>query len=78
MSSPRFRSVFGHDHSLSRDPDLTIDTLQHITYLEWLPIVLGKTTMTQHTILPVTVGYSDRQEQDMDSVFSVSCDHAIL
>ena len=78
MSSPRFRSVFCHDHSLSCDPDLTIDTLQHITYLEWLPIVLGKTTMTQHTILPVTVGYSDRQEQDMDSVFSVSCDHAIL
>ena len=74
MSSPRFRSVFCHDHSLSRDPDLTIDTLQHITYLEWLPIVLGKTAMTQHTILPVTVGYSDRQ--DMDIVFSVSCDHA--
>ena len=48
--------------------------MQHITYLEWLPIVLGKTTMTQHTILPVTVGYSDRQ--DMDSVFSASryCD----
>ena len=74
MSSPRFRSVFGHDHSLSCDHDLTIDTLQHITYLEWLPIVLGKTTMTQHTILPVTVGYSDRQ--DMDSVISASryCD----
>ena len=45
-------------------------TLQHITYLEWLPIVLGKTAMTQHTILPVTVGYSDRQ--DMDNVFSLS------
>ena len=39
-------------------------TLQHITYLEWLPIVLGKTAMTQHTILPVTVGYSDRWVMD--------------
>ena len=45
-------------------------TLQHITYLEWLPIVLGKTAMTQHTILPVTVGYSDRRV--MDNVFSLS------
>ena len=71
LSLPRFRSVFCHDHSLSRDPDLTIDTLQHITYLEWLPIVLGKTAMTQHTILPVTVGYSDRQEWTVFSLCHV-------
>ena len=44
--------------------------MQHITYLEWLPIVLGKTAMTKHTILPVTVGYSDRQ--DMGQGFSAS------
>ena len=49
---------------MSGDTDLTIDTLQHITYLEWLPIVLGKRAMTQHSILPVTVGYSDRRGMD--------------
>jgi len=41
---------------------IVIAEIQHITYLEWLPIVLGKTAMTQHTILPVTVGYSDRYD----------------
>ena len=41
--------------------------MQHITYLEWLPIVLGKTAMTQHSILPVTVGYSDRDGLDTAS-----------
>merc|ERR1712227_674050 len=35
---------------------------QHITYNEWLPIVLGKSVMAQHNILPVTVGYSDRYD----------------
>ena len=34
--------------------------LQHITYNEWLPLVLGKKVMAQHNMLPVTVGYSDR------------------
>ena len=34
--------------------------LQHITYNEWLPIVLGTDYMVQLDILPETYGYANR------------------
>ena len=38
--------------------------MQHITYNEWLPIILGKAFMAQLDILPVSLGYSDRNYAD--------------
>ena len=35
--------------------------MKHITYAEWLPVVLGRTALARHNLLPVTIGYSDRE-----------------
>ena len=37
-----------------------LSLLQHITYNEWLPLVLGLDTMDQLDILPLTSGYSNK------------------
>ena len=39
---------------------ILIAEMQHITYNEWLPIVLGPDYMDQLDILPLTQGYSDK------------------
>ena len=36
--------------------------LQHITYNEWLPIVLGTEYMSELDILPVTYGYNNKYD----------------
>ena len=37
--------------------------MQHITYNEWLPIVLGKEYMDQLDILPLSHGHSTKYSQ---------------
>ena len=36
--------------------------MQHITYNEWLPIVLGNDYMSELDILPVTYGYNTKYD----------------
>ena len=39
---------------------------QHITYNEWLPIVLGADFMDELDILPVTYGYNGRYDKTVN------------
>lgn len=39
---------------------IQIAEMQHITYNEWLPIVLGPDYMAELDILPVTYGYNNK------------------
>ena len=39
---------------------------QHITYNEWLPIVLGTDFMAELDILPVTYGYNNKYDEKVN------------
>ena len=41
-------------------------SLQHITYNEWLPIILGTDFMDELDILPITYGYSSRYDKTVN------------
>jgi len=45
---------------------ILIAEMQHITYNEWLPIVLGVDFMDELDILPVTYGYSGRYDKTVN------------
>ena len=38
------------------------DNEQHVTYNEWLPLVLGSDYMAELDILPVTYGYNKKYD----------------
>ena len=45
---------------------IVIAQWQHIIYNEWLPILLGKTYMTNFDLFPKTSGYSDSYNERLD------------
>jgi peroxidase len=40
--------------------------MQHITYNEWLPIVIGRAKMQQLGLLPLQSGFSDDYDQHLN------------
>ena len=40
--------------------------MQHITYNEWLPIILGVEVMDELDILPVSYGYNDKYDRSIN------------
>jgi len=45
---------------------IVIGELQHITYTEWLPIILGKSYMDQWNMVPGQSGFTNRYSKDVN------------
>ena len=45
---------------------IVIGQLQHITYTEWLPIILGQSYMDQWNMVPESSGFTSRYSKDVN------------
>ena len=48
---------------------VTVTDSQHITYNEWLPLVLGQDYMEELDIGPITYGYSNRYDPKVKVIY---------